>query len=586
MTDPLNPEDFNERLNAHDERERITPRDSFPDIVSPLVTDHITAEGIGQQDVDIMHAFHRKYAHLFCMDDAEDGSEIYLFRKENRMWTNFNVREQIRSYVSTISTDLVRELLEVQGQLQTSQGEERETLSRRQAGIIKMIQRCGKAGTIGSIAGLLYDHLMTIHLTKRVVMNPNPMMLNCPNGAVDLNTGKIRLAQPDDYFTLNTGTVYDPDIDYSVCEKAVREIFHGNDEVYEFVHRWMGYSLTGLRRDHAIMILFGKGRNGKSLLIDALATEMGDYACKLPRGFMEKKNGGSDNNEQYAMADLNGARFAYASESGEGTELKAEMVKAITGDDTIKARHSHQNFKTFPITHKITLATNYKPQVNADDDAIWSRLFLTPTPARFGPAEEVLLGEANYLWDQKLLEKFKTPQGRSALLRWQVMGAMKYAQDGALNVPQVIRRQIARHRKDMDAIGTFVNEVSEYMEPIEVARLESLCGSGGGPEKREVWKAMNALQRCEVDKRMFYVMYRIWCKTMGIERPRTQLDFNRHMENNPRIWTDQEGDTKMGPMTLTGPPVRKWRWVKLTDLGDKLLASALGESAYDSNHRM
>jgi P4 family phage/plasmid primase-like protien len=585
-----NPADaFNDRANDREERDRNKPRDSLPDIASPQVFEHLTAEGTGLQDTDIMREFHAKYAHLFCMDDVGKGSEIYIYRNDMRMWLNREVKEQIRSYVSTIATEYTRELQQVQAALIGAAADDRDALGRRQTVLTKLIQRCGRGNTIGTIASLLHDHLVTIHIAKPVTMNPDPTVLNCANGVVDLNTGKLRWQRPEDYLTVSTGTEYDPDIDYSWWENAVRNICDQQQDLYDFLCSWVGYSATGLRRDHALVVLFGTGRNGKSLLIDAISEALGDYAFKLPRGFLETKKFGSDNNEQYAMAGLNGARFAYASEAAEGSELKAEMVKAITGDKTITARSSHQDFKTFQITHKITLATNYKPKVSADDDAIFARLKLFPCTVRFGPPDEVDIGEAKYVWDQKMLERCSTVKGRSAVLRWIAMCAQKYLKEGELKTPLSIKHQIALHRKNMDAFGTFLIEATEYLEKIETDKLESLCGSGGTAEKRETWKAMTGFQRREVERTTFYRMYRVWCKSMGIDRPRSQIALNEYLANTMRVWTDDynEEQLKMTPMKIMKVgTVWKWRWVKLSARGLQLYEEARGDSEYDRNSRM
>jgi P4 family phage/plasmid primase-like protien len=331
------------------------------------------------------------------------------------------------------------------------------------------------------------------------------------------------------------------------------------------------------------LILFGKGRNGKSLLIDAIATALGAYAFKLPRGFMEIKKFGTDNNDLYALAGLNGARFAHGSETGEHADLKPEVIKAITGDDSITARHSHKDLKTFTITHKITLATNYKPKVPADDDAIWARLFLTPTPARFGPEDEVAIGEAKYVWDQQLLEKCKSPEGRSAVLRWAIAGAPKYLAEG-LVVPHSIRNQIAIHRRDMDDVGAFVQENTVHMQPVETSELESLTGSGGTDEKRAKWKSLNEFQRCQIDRVLFFKMYQSWCKSQGITHPKNQRQLSRYLKESIRMWADEfDGQLKMPPMIEKQTPQGRfvWRWVKLSHNGVRLFNEVRGGTDHD-----
>jgi len=586
----MNPDDLNDMdepaRREKERREKAQPKEKRIKVTAPDLTDHATADGLGVLDTDLKHAFISKYGHLFCRDDTDKGSELYVYDTETGTWTNDDVRGTISAYVSTMSKDIIRdEYAALSAQLQTATPEERDRLTREHTHLGKLIQRWGKANTIAAIATMVYNHLKTLHSSKRVTMNHNPLILNCANGVLDLRTGELRWQKPSDYLTKSTGTVYVPDVDYSWWEKVVRQICDEQDDMYEFLHQWIGYSLTGLRRDHGIMMMVGKGRNGKSLFIDAIAKALGAYAFKLPRGFVDGK-ANADNNEQYAMAGLNGVRFAHGSETSEGVDLKAGTIKAITGDDTISARHSHKDLKTFEVTHKITVATNHRPGIPAEDDAMWARLFLFPTPARFGPQDEVDNGEARYVWDQQLLEKCKTPEGRSALLFWAAKGTVKYLDKG-LKVPQTVKKQVALHRKNMDIVGAFIQDCTEYIGKAEIETLESFTGSGGSAEKRATWKAMKPSQKCEVECVLFWRPMFYGAKTNGVNYSKNKIKFGEYLANTGRMWTDEfSEEVKMPPMRAEDSGVRRWRWVRLTKLGSQLYDEARGPSEYDRRTTM
>jgi P4 family phage/plasmid primase-like protien len=590
----MNPEDFDERMNdperrEKDRREKAKPKGERTNVITPNLVDHATADGLGVLDVDLKHAFISKYGHLFCMDDAKEGSELFIYHAEIGMWSNEGVREAINAWVSTMSKDIIQgEYAALTAELQAATPEDRDRLTREHTHIGKLIQRWGRANTIASISTMVYNHLKTLHSSRRVVMNPNHLVLNCANGLLDLSTGELRWPKPTDYLTKSTGTVYIPDVDYKWWEVVVRQICDEQDDMYEFLHQWIGYSITGLRRDHGIMMMVGKGRNGKSLFIDAVAKSQGDYSYKLPRGFVDGKSN-ADNNEQYAMAGLNGVRFAHGSETSEGMDLKAGTIKAITGDDTIAARHSHKDLKTFEVTHKITVATNHKPGIPAEDDAMWARLFLFPTPARFGPPEDVENGDAKYEWDQTLLERCKTPEGRTAILAWAAKGTPKYLEKG-LSIPKTVKQQVALHRKNMNVVGTFVQEMTQYINKPEVAALESLSGPGGTAEKRSTWASMRKDQRCEIGCALFWRMYERWCDVNGVKHNKSQLKFKQYLTSNVRIWLDDDGDElKMPAATIaprTGPLPERYQWVRLTPAGQTLLAQVKGNAEHDRNANM
>jgi len=589
VTDPF--DDLNERSDENERRKRLEPQDDVPNIPSPDVAEYVEAVGAGRQDTDIMREFHDKYRHLFCMDDAgEKGSEIFLYRKETGTWTSYSIREQINTYVSTIVTDYTRELVDIQIRLQaTNDATEREALSRSQAGIIKLIQRCGKGNTISTIGKLLYEHLKTIHWTKRQQMNPGDTVLNCANGLVDLNTGKLHHRKPEHYLTRCTGTDYDPDIDYSRWEKAVWRMCGEDEELYEFLCMWIGYSITGKRNDRSLVVMWGSGSNGKSLLMDALGYALGNtgggYACPLPSGFLETSRNGSDNNDFYAKMDLYGVRFAYGSETAEGAELKAEMVKSLTGEATLKGRHAFQNFKVFHATHKFTLATNFKPKLNADDDAMFARLKLFPCEKKFGPLEDT---EADYVWDQTLLEWTRSKKGCSAVLRWAVECSIKYLQtDGIVKTPQKILNQIADHRSTLDSVSNFITACTVFISKPECEELEALSARGGTKEKMDKWLAIKDQNMIEKDA--FYRMYRLWCTSRSIDKHKTPFTFADTLKTKKRRWTEETEDGNKEDYSMDAMKdkkvgaVWKWKWVRLSELGKQFYIQAKPERSHSGD---
>lgn len=579
---------FNDRANERDEWEALQPKGPRPEIVAPDLTRSSEVAGAGLTDVNLMERFHAKYGNLFIMGDNE---ELMVLHEEDMMWRSEESTSQIRAYVSTMSTDLVDELQAIvteQADIAAGRAQgDAEELGRRREGVIKLIQRCGKGNTVGVISTLLIDRLRTIHIANKQMMNPNPHILSCANGVVCLDNGELRHARAEDLLTKRISHPYDPKVDYGWWEEAVRKICGDSDSLYEFLHTWVGYSSTGLRRDHSMVIMFGTGRNGKNVLMDAVAAALGPYAGKLPAGFIETAGGKSlDNNQMFALADLYGVRFAHASETGEGGELRAAVIKAITGDDTISARQPRGRYFTFPITHKITLATNYKPQTSAEDSALYDRLKLFPCAQRFGSSEEVELSEAQYIADPELLERVKTEPGRRAVLRWIVDGAKKYYAKGKLEVPIEIKVQIALHRKSMDYFENFLVNATEYVEAAEILHVQELEGPSGGPDtpKAKAWAALEDKLRVEVST--FYKMYRYWCQDQGIDKPKTQIALARYLDQKVRVWVDEDGaERKMSPMEKKkGGNSYFWKYVKLSPYGKQLLARVTARENWEANN--
>lgn len=581
-------EAFGARTEEYDATQALLPQGEAQEVPLPDITRATEVAGAGLTDVNLMERFHAKYGGAFILGD---NNEIMVYHKDF-LWRSEDSAAQIRAYVSAMNVDLVEELNDViQQQAEIAAGRvqgDAEQLGRQRDGIIKMIQRCGKGATIHTVASLLMDRLRTIHASNPRRMNPNPNILHCENGVVELDTGRLRWPVKEDLLTKRIDVPYDAGADYSWWEQAVRNICGGSEALYEFLHTWIGYSATGLRRDHSMVIMFGKGRNGKNVVMDAVAAALGPYAAKLPAGFIESAGGkGLDNNQMFALADMYGARFAHASETGEGGELRASVIKAITGDDTITARQPRGQYFTFPITHKITLATNYKPQTSAEDSALYDRLKLFPCSQRFGLQEEVDVGEAQYVADPLLLERAKSAEGRRAVLRWIVEGSKKYYAKGKIEVPIEIKVQIALHRKAMDYFENFLLNVTEYVGPEELNRVRDLEGPAGGPDtpKAKAYAALEDKLRVEVGT--FYKMYRYWCQDQGIDRPKTQIMLARYMTDKQLVWTDDDGTENKHPtriVKLKSGNSFFWKYIKLSAYGRQLLARVNAKEEWEANN--
>lgn len=204
----------------------------------------------------------------------------------------------------------------------------------------------------------------------------DPWLLNCPNGTVDLRTGRLGPHDRDDMLTALCPTEFDPDARAPRWDQFLREVTDGDDDLRAFVLRYFGYCLTGVTREQVFPILWGPGANGKSVFLDTIKAVVGtDYASDAaPELFTLSKS----KQHPTELADLWGRRLVVASETEENAVLKIQLVKRLTGDARIKARFLYGNFFEFDRTHKSVLVTNSKPLISEDSEAIWRRIRLVP----------------------------------------------------------------------------------------------------------------------------------------------------------------------------------------------------------------
>ena len=103
----------------------------------------------------------------------------------------------------------------------------------------------------------------------------DPLLLNTPDGVVDLLSGELRKHRADDYLTRMTAVA--PNGDCPTWLKFLKRVTAGDEDLLRFLQRKAGYALTGLTREHALFFMYGLGANGKSVYINTLAGILGEY---------------------------------------------------------------------------------------------------------------------------------------------------------------------------------------------------------------------------------------------------------------------------------------------------------------------
>ena len=272
------------------------------------------------------------------------------------------------------------------------------------------------------------------------VLDLDPFLLNCQNVTVDLRTGQPRPHRRDDLVTKVTACDFDPNAKCPQWLAFLDRVLDGNSKVIEFVRRFFGYALTGTVSEQILVFLLGGGSNGKSTLIEALLSVMGDYGKMTAPGLLVLKR-----NEQHPteLADLRGARLAASVEVEQGKQLAESLIKALTGGDTMKARWMHGDFFEWQPTHKLALAANHKPVIKGTDLAIWRRIRLIEFNVTIPEAEQ----------DTHLSDKLRAEA--SGILAWLVEGCLSWQKDGIGAPPEVIEATAA-YRAAEDVLAEWI----------------------------------------------------------------------------------------------------------------------------------
>lgn len=280
---------------------------------------------------------------------------------------------------------------------------------------------------------------------KRSDLDKDDWLLNCINGTIELKKGILREHRREDFITLVAPVNYVPNATSEILEKFIDRILP-DEELKEFVQVAAGYGITGDTSEEKLFFAYGPAATGKSTLFAGIKATLGDYGSQTDfTTFLDQGKNGAVRND---VARLAGKRFVLTSEVDEGKKLAESLVKQITGNDTITARFLYQESFEFVPKMKIFMAANFRPKVNANDNAMWRRICQIPFIVHIPKDER----------DPSIKKFLSDPvNGGPAILSWLVDGCLKWQRDG-LNIPKIVEDFTNEYKEEMDPIRDFLDD--------------------------------------------------------------------------------------------------------------------------------
>lgn len=263
------------------------------------------------------------------------------------------------------------------------------------------------------------------------------------NGTFDLSTMTLREHSPDDLLTKRIRLAFDESAQCPGFEKYLEEAIP--DPAYrDYLRRALAMTLLGEIREAAFFVLHGETGCGKSQFMKIAEVLLGEYAATAARGtFSAAKFGGDD---AYALHDLRGVRMASMSETKRGEVLNEDLIKRVTGGDTVKTRGLYESFVSWKPQFTVWLLTNFLPNLDAGDGAIWRRVKPIHFPNQF-KGDKAEIGLAERLIAEEL----------PGIFNWLLKGVEDYRAHG-LKDPETLTEEVEAYRDSLDPVLEFLTD--------------------------------------------------------------------------------------------------------------------------------
>lgn len=288
-------------------------------------------------------------------------------------------------------------------------------------------------------------------LVRAAQLDTDRMAINVLNGTIRLvakgNNLVVQLDKhnPDDLITKVAAVRYDPDAECPEYQAFFERVMPDEAD-RRFLHQWAGLSSTGDIGYHKMAFFWGKGRNGKSTWVEAIAALLGEYAQSIKfDSFLEQASKRKGGDATPDLARLPGVRFLRTSEPEKGAKLAEALIKEVTGGEPMSVRHLNKGFFDFLPSFKLTAQGNYRPKITGHDDGIWGRVRLVPWTVRI-PDKEI---------DIRLPDKLKAEA--SGIFNHMLAGLIDLKENGLIESDN-IRAATDKYRDQSDQLGRFLHD--------------------------------------------------------------------------------------------------------------------------------
>ena len=200
-----------------------------------------------------------------------------------------------------------------------------------------------------------------------------PYFLVCPNGVLDLKTGKLLPHSSERAVTKCTGVKYVPSPISPEWNAIQNHLETLGIEDYQIIHRYIGASILGLPPDRKLLWLKGAGGDGKSTLWRAIAGALGAYAGTVPEEIIAHKGGRGAHGHEL-MSPLNHCRIVCLPEVP--SDVNWTVLKALSGADDRTTKRMHSKKTEEKVRCHLFILSNESPMVPHGDQAVRERLIL------------------------------------------------------------------------------------------------------------------------------------------------------------------------------------------------------------------
>ena len=267
-------------------------------------------------------------------------------------------------------------------------------------------------------------------------------LLNLQNGTLcirpeDGGTFNIRLEphRRDDFLTYVLPYAYDPQATCPLWDTFLRQVLPDPD-AQRTLGEYMAYCFTPSVKAEKMLMLYGSGSNGKSVVLDVAEHILGtENVSNIALSSLTQ--------DPESRAHIEGRLLNISTESNR--DLDSAMFKALVSNEPVQIRVLYHGTRVMRTYARLMAAANVLPMAE-NSDAFFRRFIILP----FG----CVISEEQA--DTKLAEKLRGEL--PGILNWVLATLPAFIARGKFETGTTAREALAQYRHDADSVAQWLDE--------------------------------------------------------------------------------------------------------------------------------
>lgn len=291
-----------------------------------------------------------------------------------------------------------------------------------------------------------------------------------PDNAFVTKNGTVRVSKSEgwryeegwqrgDLITRLAPVVFDPEAKAPLW-RAFLEEMQPDPGMRLFLQRLIGSTLVKGNPEQVFIIFQGRGSDGKSTFLEALAAAMGDMlGTAKVETFLQQQRKGAEASPD--IAELAGAtRLLRTTEPPKGSVLDSGVIKQFSGGEPVVARGLFKDLFSFVPQFITILSCNERPSIPGNDRGIWRRIVLVPWLNSLPKDKR----------DTALPEKLR---GEAAgILNWILEGFDLWREYGRIGAPDLVTRYNDDYRRGANPLIEWAEDCLVFETAAETSMKE------------------------------------------------------------------------------------------------------------------